>query len=112
MAMDYATLEMLSPVIVAVSALGIGGWILNNWMRMRHGYPLENSWGKPVYPKSEDEAQGRIQLLTQENAQLRAEVGAMKDRMAVLERIVTDRGFDVAHQIEALREPRREVVKQ
>jgi len=105
MAMDYATLEMLQPVIVTVSALGIVGWIFNNWMRVRHGYPLENSWGKAVYPKRDDEAQGRIQLLTQENAQLRAEIGSMKDRMAVVERIVTDRGFDVARQIEALRAP-------
>jgi hypothetical protein len=31
----------------------------------------------------------------------------LEDRVAVLERIVTDRGYDVATQIEALREKRR-----
>jgi len=32
---------------------------------------------------------------------------ALADRVKVLERIVTDKGFDVAQQIEALREERR-----
>lgn len=31
----------------------------------------------------------------------------IEDRLRVLEKIVTDRGFDVAHQIEALRDMRR-----
>jgi hypothetical protein len=32
----------------------------------------------------------------------------MKDRMAVVERIVTDKGFDVARQIDALRDVKLE----
>lgn len=32
----------------------------------------------------------------------------LEDRVRVLERIVTDKGFDVAHQIEALRDARAE----
>lgn len=35
-----------------------------------------------------------------------ARIEELEDRMRVLERIVTDRGFDVAHQIEALRDQR------
>jgi hypothetical protein len=35
-----------------------------------------------------------------------AQIAELEDRMRVLERIVTDRGFDVAHQIEALRDRR------
>ena len=35
------------------------------------------------------------------------QVAELEDRMRVMERIVTDRGFDVAHQIEALRDQRR-----
>lgn len=31
------------------------------------------------------------------------QIAQLEDRMRVMERIVTDRGFDVAHQIEALR---------
>jgi hypothetical protein len=49
----------------------------------------------------------RVKLLTQENAQLRAEVGSLQDRLAVIERIVTDGGYRLGHEIERLRdEPR------
>ena len=40
-------------------------------------------------------------------AQYASKVQALEDRVAVLERIVTDRGYDVATQIEALRDTRR-----
>lgn len=106
MQLDFAMIESLAPVVIVVSAIGTGGWVFNNWLRMRHGYPLENSWGKSIYPKDNGEAQARVQLLTQENAELRAEVSAIKDRMAAVERIVTDQGYDVARQIEGLREAR------
>ena len=39
--------------------------------------------------------------------QLRAENRELEDRLRVLERIVTDKGYDVAAQIEALRDSRR-----
>ena len=35
------------------------------------------------------------------------QIAELEDRMRVLERIVTDRGYDVATQIEALRDQRR-----
>ena len=79
-----------------------GAWVINTWIRVRNGYPLENSWGKALYPKS-TEAEERVRLLTQENAQLRAEVGAMKDRLANVERIVTDSGYHLTHEIDRLR---------
>ncbi|MAC60165.1 MAG: hypothetical protein CMH85_18235 [Novosphingobium sp.] len=102
MALDIATIEVLVPVAAIVTA----GWVFSSWLRMRHGYPLENSWGKSIYPKTDGEAQARVQLLTQENAELRAEVSAVKDRLASVERIVTDQGYDVARQIEGLRDAR------
>lgn len=112
MALDISTIPDLAPMVMSVALIGVGGWVFNNWMRMRHGYPLENSWGKTVYPQSEDETQARVQLLTQENAQLRAEVSSVKDRLASVERIVTDQGYDVARQIESLREARIEATRQ
>lgn len=81
------------------------GWIFTTWLRVRNGYPLENSWGKPVYPQKNDEAMERIRLLSQENAQLRAEIGSMKDRLANVERIVTDSSISLTHEIESLRGP-------
>lgn len=89
--------------IISAVAIMTAGWIINTWMRMKHGYPLENSWGKAVYPKN-DQAVERVKLLTQENAELRAELGSMKDRLANVERIVTDSGYHLTHEIDRLRE--------
>ena len=40
-------------------------------------------------------------------AQYASGVKALEDRVQVLERIITDRGYDIATQIEALRDQRR-----
>ncbi|MEC3912702.1 hypothetical protein U5A82_20165 [Sphingobium sp. CR2-8] len=97
--------EALAPVAVIVGSLGVGGWIFTTWLRIKHGYPLENSWGKAIYPQKNEEMVERIKLLSQENAQLRAEIGSMKDRLAVVERIVTDESHRLAQDIERLRSP-------
>jgi hypothetical protein len=83
---------------------GIAGWVFTTWLRIRNGYPLETSWGKPIYPKTDTEAVERVRLLTQENAQLRAEIGAIKDRLGNVERIVTDGGVILSHEIDRLRD--------
>ncbi len=94
----------LSPGLVVVPSIALTiGWVANTWLRVRHGYPLENSWGKSVYPKNDDAVQQRLALLSQENAALRAELGSAKDRLANVERIVTDSGYHLTHEIEALR---------
>jgi hypothetical protein len=90
-------------IIVGVGII-TAGWIINSWMRMKMGYPLENSWGKAIYPKNDGEAVERVKLLSQENAQLRAELGSMKDRLANVERIVTDSGYQLTHEIDRLRD--------
>ena len=48
----------------------------------------------------------RIKLLSGENAQLRAELGSVKDRLANVERIVTDDSHRLTQEIDALRLPR------
>lgn len=80
----------------------IGGWILNTWLRIKNGYPLEGMWGQSVYPKTSSETTERVKLLSTENAQLRAELGSVKDRLATIERIVTDEGRRLTHEIEGL----------
>lgn len=87
-----------------VAFAGIAGWIYTTRMRIKHGYPLSGAWGQSVYPRSTTEDQERIRLIGQENAQLRAELSSVKDRLATVERIVTDGGYALTHQIEALRE--------
>jgi len=86
-------------IIVVVSVLGV---FLNNWLKIRNGYPLSNSWGMPLHPKRDEESLERIKLLTSENAQLRAELGSIKDRLESLERIATDQPSKLAREIDAL----------
>ena len=100
--MDIAFGQM-APVITILGILAIGGWILTTWLRIKHGYPLDGAWGQAVYPKTGDEALERIKLISSENAQLRAELGSIKDRLATVERIVTDDGHRLTQEIEALR---------
>lgn len=88
-----------------LSLFGILGWIVTTWLRVRHGYPLEGEWGQLVYPRTADEAVERVRLMTAEHAQLRAEMGAVKDRLATVERIVTDSGYSLGHEIDRLRSP-------
>ena len=92
------------PWISAIVAVSVGGWVFTTWLRIKNGYPLETSWGRPLHPSTDNESKERIKLLTGENAQLRAELGAVKDRMETIERIVTDGGMETAAQIEALRD--------
>jgi hypothetical protein len=94
--------NQFGPVIATVGVAGVIGWVVTTWMKIKNGYPLENSWGKPLYPNGGGEAMERIRLISQENAQLRAELGSIKDRMAVLERIATDKPSMLAAEIDGL----------
>ena len=94
--------------VLAIIALSTGGWLINNWIRARHGYALEDEWGGKT-GKADAEP---IKALRGENLALRAELSAYADRTKVLERIVTDKGYDVSTQIEALRDAReREITR-
>ena len=92
-----------APVAIIVGLAMTVGWVITTWIRARHGYPLEGAWGKEVYPRTGDEAMERIKLLSTENAQLKAELGSLKDRMANVERIVTDDSHRLTQEIESLR---------
>ena len=99
--MDFG---VITPAVLGIGVISMSlAWVANTWIRVRNGYPLENSWGKAVYPKS-TEGEERVKLLTQENAQLRAELGSLKDRLGNVERIVTDSGYQLTHEIDRLRD--------
>ena len=90
------------PIVAVIVALGVGGSLLSTWLKIKNGYPLQNSWGFPIHPKNDQETVERIKLLTGENAQLRAELGSLKDRLGTLERIATDQPSKLAREIDAL----------
>ncbi len=91
--------------VIAIIAICTGGWVINNWIRAKHGYPLENEWGGKTAVTDGDypEAERKIVLLSNENEQLIGKLGRLEERVAVLERIATDRGTQLADEIENLR---------
>ena len=97
-----AIVEQLMPAVAIIVAVSVGGWVLTTWLRIKNGYPLETSWGTPLHPSNSRENSERIKLLTSENAQLRAELGSIKDRLETVERIVTDQPHRLAREIDAL----------
>src|SRR3546814_7001669 len=101
--MEAADIIMrLGPLILMIMGIAIGGWVLTTWMRIKNGYPLDGAWGQAVYPKTSDETIERVKLLSQENAQLRAELGSVKDRLATVERIESDRSEEHTSELQSL----------
>jgi predicted metal-binding membrane protein len=106
--MDPSTFDVVRIVAPAAATLGVAivvGWVLTTWLRIKNGYPLDGAWGQAVYPKSDQESVERIKLLSQENAQLRAELSSIKDRLASVEKIIVDDSHKLTAEIEALRGP-------
>jgi hypothetical protein len=92
--------------VLTIIALSYGACTINSWIRARHGYPVENEWGGTT-GKSDREGDlatsRKIELLTNENGDLKDKIGRLEERLAVLERIVTDPAERTARQIEELR---------
>ena len=101
-----AFLQLLPFIILGGLIVGfaaIVGWVFTTWLKVRNGYPLQTSTGRPLHPQRSAETDERVRLVTQENAQLRAELGAIRDRLATVERIVTDGSYRLDREIDQLR---------
>ena len=94
--MDFGSPEF----VIAIIAVTMGGWLINNWIRAKHGYALEDEWGGKTLPSDN----GETRRLKSENRELLEKLDKMQDRMVVLEKIVTDRGYSLADEIEGLRD--------
>lgn len=88
--------------VIAIIAISTAGWIINNWIRARHGYSLEDEWGGKTHRKDGD-ADRKIALLSSENETLHGKIGHLEERIAVLERIATDKSSRLSEEIENLR---------
>lgn len=89
--------------VIAIIAVCTVGWVINNWIRAKHGYPLESEWGGKPIAKSDPAAERKIELLSSENDRLVGQVSRLEERIAVLERIATDPAERTAREIDALR---------
>lgn len=69
--------------------------------------PIVAIWTKHQQKLAEMNVKTTAESTAERAAQYASQVTQLEDRVRVLERIVTDRGYDVATQIEALRDQRR-----
>ena len=98
----FALVAKLMPMIAMIVAIGVTGWVITTWLRIKNGYPLDGAWGQALHPRTDRESMERIKLLSTENAQLRAELGSVTDRLETIARIVTDQPQRLAREIDAL----------
>ena len=68
--------------------------------------PMVALWSKQKIKVAEMQVSATAQHTAERAAQYASQVQQLEDRVRVLERIVTDKGYDVATQIEALRDQR------
>ncbi len=68
--------------------------------------PIVAIWTSHQRKLAEMQIDSTADATAEKAAQYASQVAKLEDRVAVLERIVTDRGYDIATQIEALRDTR------
>jgi hypothetical protein len=88
--------------VVLLVGMSTAGWLINNWIRAKHGYALENEW-KGQTAKTDPDADRKIELLSSENERLTSQISRLEERLSVLERIATDPAERTAREIDALR---------
>ncbi len=69
--------------------------------------PIVAIWTKHQAKIAEMQVSKTADMTAEKAAQYASHTAELEDRVRVLERIVTDKGYDVASQIEALRDTRR-----
>lgn len=69
--------------------------------------PIVAIWTKHQQKLAEMQIGATAEHTAEKAAQYASQIQRLEDRVQVLERIITDRGYDVATQIEALRDTRR-----
>ncbi|RXD07017.1 hypothetical protein EQZ23_02710 [Sphingomonas sp. UV9] len=94
--------------VLAIIAITTIGWIANNWIRTKHGYPPSDDWGNTMNwtgaQKQDPASERKVELLSSENERLTGKVSRLEERIAVLERIATDPAERTAREIDALRD--------
>jgi hypothetical protein len=69
--------------------------------------PIVAIWTRHQQKMAEMQVGATAEKTAEKAAQYASHIQRLEDRVQVLERIVTDRGYDIATQIEALRDQRR-----
>ena len=96
--------------VLAIIAMAIFAGVLKTAIRARHGlsdpHPHDHGGGRKALNAEAARLRDENAALRAENTRLSGRLETYEDRLIVLERIVTDRGYGVAAEIEALRDRR------
>ena len=85
-------------VAIVVVSTAMIAWVLNTWIRARHGIPTDEELALRAVQQDRN-----VPLLVEQNERLTNLVSKLEERIAVLERIVTDPAERTAREIETLR---------
>ncbi|RXZ65481.1 hypothetical protein [Pelagerythrobacter rhizovicinus] len=86
--MDPATIGVMIPIVALM-------------------IPIVAIWTRHQQKLAEMNVKSTAEATAEKAAQYASHITDLEDRVRVLERIITDRGYDIATQIEALRDQRR-----
>jgi hypothetical protein len=104
--------------VLAIIGMAMFAGVMKTAVRSKHGLSdFTGRRGRRELRDQRDESSALVASLKNENKRLTDQVETMQDRLVVLEKIVTDRGYGLANEIEALRdrqvdrqlEPRKEM---
>lgn len=89
--------------VFGIILISLVATVIVTWMLIRLGHRIADAKANAVGGAGSAEAARELQLVTSENAGLKGQVTHLEDRIAVLERIVTDPAERTAREIEQLR---------
>jgi hypothetical protein len=92
----------IAAFVIVMTAIGVVAWLINNWIRARHGIPTDEELALMAV-RGGPETERQVHLLADQNEALRTQVSRLEERLAVLERIATDPAERTAREIEQLR---------
>lgn len=90
--------------VLVIIAIGSVGGVLRTWVRAKHGMPDPSPHEHRRRGRHSQQDAAEVERLKAENSRLTDRLEASEDRLAVLERIVTDKSYNLADEIEALRD--------
>ena len=91
--------------VLAIIGMAMFAGVMKTAVRAKQGlsdFPTGRHSRRELRQRDENPAQ--VEALKSENKRLTDQVETMQDRLIVLEKIVTDRGYTLASEIEALRD--------
>ena len=92
----------LAGFVLSIIAIVMGAGIIRTFIRAKYGLAMGGGRRRRGLRGAPVEEERAVQLLTSENDALKGQVTRLEERIAVLERIATDKSRRLADEIDAL----------